>query len=317
MTEQKETFEEFRARKQAELQPHLQDTFQGDDARLIASVESLIAMDLDGVLVPHGIGGTGRSLLASLASRLRILNEVMEHVDPAQLPGLPSELRFKLGAYAKPAGSIPRLIVEPTTPDEHRALSEHLNSLKREQLVTDDQSEAKAKLLTLMQSRRSERAPIDGDHKDGLDRMFSDIVHERAIDLGAIGEDSWFEFDSQEKLEEYIKLVMQDWLPTMIEGTEVSVDLDSIFGSEGRRLFGTVTCAQEHNGHNGVILLMQEPEPNWNHFPTREGVDADNDPVWTGRFEAQGQCMISSTTEGVVISNGARVAFLGPREVNK
>lgn len=48
----------------------LTDMFQGDDAALIRSIEALIAMNDNGALVPHGIGGHARSLLSAAAVRL-------------------------------------------------------------------------------------------------------------------------------------------------------------------------------------------------------------------------------------------------------
>lgn len=287
MTEQKETFEEFRARKDEELQPYLRDTFDGDDAKLIACTEALIGMDVDGVLVPHGVGGNGRALLAALAARLALRN--------AQL--------------------------NPSTPEEYRALGDHLNTLKREQLETEDQTEAKQKFLKLLHERREAldaRIAARGDapsKEETKASQFSDLVHEKAIEVEAIGDDGWFEFSDQSILEDFVQRVMQEWLPVMLEGTEVSVDVDYMFGTEGRRLFGTVTCAQEHQGHNGIILLVQEPEPNWRHWRTVDGIDGDGDAIWTGRFDAQGQCMISSTLDGIIISNGARIAFIGPNEL--
>lgn len=53
----------------------LTDTFCGDDDALIRSVEALIAMDLEGALVPHGIGGHARALLSDLVVRLNKRNQ--------------------------------------------------------------------------------------------------------------------------------------------------------------------------------------------------------------------------------------------------
>lgn len=50
--------------------PGHQDTFRGDDAALVASIRALLDLDAAGVLVPHGIGGHARGLLASAAARL-------------------------------------------------------------------------------------------------------------------------------------------------------------------------------------------------------------------------------------------------------
>lgn len=46
------------------------DAFNGDNDALLRSIEALLAMDADGALVPHGIGGLARSLLGAAASRL-------------------------------------------------------------------------------------------------------------------------------------------------------------------------------------------------------------------------------------------------------
>ena len=46
------------------------DGFRGDDLKLATSIEALIALNDSGALVPHGIGGHARSLLACAALRL-------------------------------------------------------------------------------------------------------------------------------------------------------------------------------------------------------------------------------------------------------
>lgn len=48
----------------------LTDTFQGDTPHLIASIKALLDLDARGALVPHGVGGHARTLLASAATRL-------------------------------------------------------------------------------------------------------------------------------------------------------------------------------------------------------------------------------------------------------
>lgn len=48
----------------------LEDTFDGDNEKLINSIRSLIALNDKGALTPHGIGGLARSLLSSAAVRL-------------------------------------------------------------------------------------------------------------------------------------------------------------------------------------------------------------------------------------------------------
>ncbi|QRF60189.1 hypothetical protein [Variovorax paradoxus] len=48
----------------------MNDTFRGDNAALIKSIDSLLRLDAAGALVPHGVGGLARQLLAAAASRL-------------------------------------------------------------------------------------------------------------------------------------------------------------------------------------------------------------------------------------------------------
>lgn len=48
----------------------LRDEFNGDDPHLIRCIEALLAMDADGVLRPHGVGGHARTLLSAAAVRL-------------------------------------------------------------------------------------------------------------------------------------------------------------------------------------------------------------------------------------------------------
>lgn len=50
--------------------PKIEDEFNGDNAHLIGSIEALIAMNDKGILVPHGIGGHARTMLAAAAIRL-------------------------------------------------------------------------------------------------------------------------------------------------------------------------------------------------------------------------------------------------------
>lgn len=55
-----------------------QDSFKGDNKALVSSISSLLALDAKGSLVPHGIGGHARVLLASSAARLA----EQPHADP-------------------------------------------------------------------------------------------------------------------------------------------------------------------------------------------------------------------------------------------
>lgn len=51
------------------------DTFRGDSFQLIDSIKSLVELDIENALVPHGIGGLARSLLSSSAIRLEQLRQ--------------------------------------------------------------------------------------------------------------------------------------------------------------------------------------------------------------------------------------------------
>lgn len=55
--------------------------FRGDNRALVSSIVALLGLDKDGALVPHGIGGHGRALLAASAVRLAAL--------AAQSPAVP------------------------------------------------------------------------------------------------------------------------------------------------------------------------------------------------------------------------------------
>ncbi|EFN7658970.1 molecular chaperone DnaJ [Escherichia coli] len=53
-------------------------------------------------------------------------------------------------------------------------------------------------------------------------------------------------------------------LPELIEGMEVSIDVSTCDADLGNRYFGTVTEALElDTAKNGYILLVQDPEPNF------------------------------------------------------
>lgn len=45
-------------------------SFNGDNAALVDSIKSLLALDSQGALVPHGVGGMARQLLESAVERL-------------------------------------------------------------------------------------------------------------------------------------------------------------------------------------------------------------------------------------------------------
>lgn len=57
--------------------------------------------------------------------------------------------------------------------------------------------------------------------------------------------------------------VDREQLGDLVEGVAVSVDVDGLFSTERRRLFGTITAVQHEDGEKGgLILLVQESEPN-------------------------------------------------------
>lgn len=61
-----------------------------------------------------------------------------------------------------------------------------------------------------------------------------------------------------------------------LAGLAVSVDVDGLFDSEGRRLFGEVTHWQKNEGSpHGIILLIQDPEPNWKAVPQPPSAPVD------------------------------------------
>ncbi|EDA9105920.1 DUF551 domain-containing protein [Salmonella enterica subsp. enterica serovar Gdansk] len=55
-----------------------------------------------------------------------------------------------------------------------------------------------------------------------------------------------------------------DWLPELIEGMDVSIDVSTCDADIGNRYFGTVTEVSELDiAKNGYILLVQDAEPNF------------------------------------------------------
>lgn len=63
------------------------DDFNGDNAQLVSCIESLISLDADGALVPHGLGGHARGLLAAAASRLALSTNAGEAAPVANAAG--------------------------------------------------------------------------------------------------------------------------------------------------------------------------------------------------------------------------------------
>ncbi|EPY1882892.1 TPA: hypothetical protein ACJGWE_000588 [Salmonella enterica subsp. enterica serovar Havana] len=87
-----------------------------------------------------------------------------------------------------------------------------------------------------------------------------------------------------------------DWLPELIEGMDVSIDVSTCDADIGNRYFGTVTEVSELDiAKNGYILLVQDAEPN---FKT-----AGNSPViqegWTGSDEANAALIMLDRIETV------------------
>jgi len=63
-------------------------------------------------------------------------------------------------------------------------------------------------------------------------------------------------------------LPVQSDITALVEGMEVSIDVSTSEHDSGNRLFGTVTLAQENQGSkHGLILLVQNPEPNFKPAP--------------------------------------------------
>jgi hypothetical protein len=74
----------------------LLDTFRGDIFQLIDSIKSLIELDMENALVPHGIGGHARNLLSSSAIRLEQLRQRVAELE-AEVKSLREEKRVKKG----------------------------------------------------------------------------------------------------------------------------------------------------------------------------------------------------------------------------
>lgn len=63
-------------------------SFKGDNAKLVDSIKSLLALDSQGALVPNGVCGMARQLLESAADRLTAVEQrnadLVELLTPAQ-----------------------------------------------------------------------------------------------------------------------------------------------------------------------------------------------------------------------------------------
>ena len=62
-------------------------------------------------------------------------------------------------------------------------------------------------------------------------------------------------------------------IAALVQGMEVSIDVSTGEHDQGHRLFGTVTLVQEsQKGKHGLILLVQDPQPNFKAQPKQEPV---------------------------------------------
>lgn len=72
------------------MSEHVVSDFKGKDELLIQSIDSLLAMDAKGILVPHGIGGHARTLL--LAAKAAIEQACADRTVPDGFVVVPVEL---------------------------------------------------------------------------------------------------------------------------------------------------------------------------------------------------------------------------------
>lgn len=57
----------------------IKDEFRGDDEHLRQCIKALIEMSDDGILIPHGLGGHARNLLAASYHRLKKRKSKQNH----------------------------------------------------------------------------------------------------------------------------------------------------------------------------------------------------------------------------------------------
>ena len=76
------------------------DDFRNDNFHLIACIEALLSLDKAGAIVPHGVGGHARGLLASAAHRLAKLTAAPQPQGDASLRDFTEEI----GTNGKPTG---------------------------------------------------------------------------------------------------------------------------------------------------------------------------------------------------------------------
>lgn len=111
-----------------ERQGTLSDTFQGDDAQLVSSIEALLALDAEGALAPHGIGGHARILLSAAAVRLAAsaptLGEKAEAMRDAAMRTVQAMgYEYTGGGRWKPSMTAPA-VAQPLTDEQRRVLRE-------------------------------------------------------------------------------------------------------------------------------------------------------------------------------------------------
>ncbi|AFN39101.1 hypothetical protein G167_gp53 [Burkholderia phage BcepMigl] len=93
----------------------LKDEFGGDNALLVTCIKALLDLDAAGVLVPHGVGGHARVMLAAAGARIAALEAKVEKLetenaglalDKLTAPPAPASMRITPSPYV-PAGSGP------------------------------------------------------------------------------------------------------------------------------------------------------------------------------------------------------------------
>lgn len=87
--------------------------------------------------------------------------------------------------------------------------------------------------------------------------------------------------DALSKLAELEKQEPSINLPELIEGMTVSVDVSTCDADAGHRLFGIVNeCAELETVRHGMILLVQNPEPNFKRPTPAADLSAMVPPGW-------------------------------------
>lgn len=127
----------------------LLDTFRGDIFQLIDSIKSLIELDMENALVPHGIGGHARNLLSSSAIRLEqlrqrvaelesLLKEAYADADEVLRPRV-AELEKERDELLAALEAGRRLIelISPFEGDVTRQIDKAIASVKEKQNVSD------------------------------------------------------------------------------------------------------------------------------------------------------------------------------------